>query len=133
MSISIDQLAAEVNRQLAVFQNATDEIVKDATVKIAKNTVQELKATSPKASGAYASSWRRDKIKSGRHSYAEVIHAGDGEYRLTHLLEKPHKAVYWGRPSGTLSKAQPHIAPAEEKAIADFETEIRRQVEAISK
>lgn len=133
MSIPISELAAEVNRQLALFQGATDEIVKDATKKVAKDTVQILEATSPKATGDYARSWTKDKIKDGRHSYTEVIHAGGGEYRLTHLLEKPRKVFYWGRPAGFMTKGTPHIKPAEEKAIAQFEAEIRRKVEAQSK
>lgn len=133
MAISVDQLAAEVSRQLALFQGATDEVLQEATTKVAKETVQILKSTSPKASGNYARSWRRDKIKTGRHSYAEVIHAGDGEYRLTHLLENPRRVFYWGRYAGFSTTGEPHIKPAEEKAIADFEAELRKGIEGISR
>lgn len=133
MAIPIDQLAAEVNKRLELFAGATDEVVKDATVKVAKKTVQTLKSTSPKRTGEYARSWRRDKIKTGRHSYAEVIHAGNGEYRLTHLLENPRRVFYWGRYAGKTTAGTPHIEPAEEQAIAEFEAELRRGIEGISK
>lgn len=132
MSIQIDQLAAAVNRQLAAFAGATDEIVQKATDDIARATVQQLKATSPKATGAYSRSWKSTKLKSSRHEYSRVIHAGDGEYRLTHLLEKGHNVVRGGKVVGR-AKAYPHIADAEQKAITDFEAEIRRKVEEISR
>ena len=130
MAISIDQLAAEVNHQLALFQGATDEVVEKATDDVAKMTVQQLKATSPRGSGDYAKSWRSEKLKSRSHHYGRVIHAGDGEYRLTHLLEKGHDVVRGGKVVGH-APAYPHIADAEQKAIAEFEAEIRREVEAI--
>lgn len=134
MAIQIDQLAAEVNKRLELFAGATDEVVKDATVKVAKNTVQILKQTSPKGkTGEYAKSWRRDKIKAGRHNYAEVIHAGNGEHRLTHLLENPRRVFYWGRDAHKTTAGEPHIKPAEEQAIKEFETELRRGIEGISK
>lgn len=132
-NIKIDDLAAEVARQLEIFQGATDEIVEAAVDNVARRTVQTLKATSPKGpSGDYARSWRQDQIKRGRHQYAQVIHASGGEYRLTHLLEKPHRIANKYGKYGTTS-GEPHIAPAEEQAIAEFEAEIRRGVEALSK
>lgn len=131
-NIKIDDLAAEVARQLEIFQGATDEIVEAAVDNVARRTVQTLKATSPKRTGEYAASWKREKIKAGRHQYAQVIHASGGEYRLTHLLEKPHRIANKYGKYGTTS-GEPHIAPAEEQAIAEFEAEIRRGVEVLSK
>ena len=116
-TIKIDDLAAEVARQLEIFQGATDEIVEAAVDNVARRTVQTLKATSPKRTGEYAASWKR---------------ASGGEYRVTHLLEKPHRIANKYGKYGTTS-GEPHIAPAEEQAIAEFEAEIRRGVEAISK
>lgn len=131
-SIKIDDLAAEVARQLEIFQGATDEIVEAAVDNVVRRTIQNLKATSPKRTGEYAASWKKEPIKAGRHQYVQVIHASGGEYRLTHLLEKPHvKANKYGKYGETTG--EPHIAPAEEQAIAEFEAEIRRGVEAISK
>lgn len=130
MAISVDQLAAEVNRQLALFQGATDEVVAKSADDVAKMAVQQLKATSPQGTGDYAKSWRSEKLKSRPHQYGRVIHAGDGEYRLTHLLEKGHDVVRGGKVVGH-APAYPHIADAEQKAIAEFEAEIRRGVEAI--
>lgn len=130
-NIKIDDLAAEIAKQLAIFQGATDEVVAAAVDNVAKRTVQTLKATSPKGvSGDYARSWRQDQIKRGRHQYARVIHAGNGEHRLTHLLENPHRIANKYGHYGTTT-GEPHIKPAEDQAVAEFEAEIRRGVEAI--
>lgn len=131
-AIKIDDLEKEILRQLQVFQGATDEIVEAATQNVAKRTVAKLRETSPKRTGVYARSWRQDKIKAGRHTFARVVHAGDGEYRLTHLLEKPHRIANKYGTFGTTTP-NPHIEPAEAEAIAEFEAEIRRGVEAMSK
>lgn len=131
-NIKIDDLEREILRQLEVFQGATDEIVEEAVKNVAARTVQKLKATSPKRTGAYARSWKQENVKAGRHQFIRVVHAGNGEYRLTHLLEKPHRIANKYGTYGTTS-GEPHIEPAEEEAIREFEAEIRRGVEAISR
>lgn len=127
MAIKIDQLAAEVNKQLAAFAGATDDIVETSAEDVAKATVQQLQTTSWKRTGKYAKSWTIYRPKSGPYRHSKIVHAR--EYRLTHLLEYGHAKVNGGRvdpypPGG-------HIEPAEQAAIADFEAEIRRKVEAL--
>lgn len=129
MAIKIDQLAAEINRRLATFAGATDEIVEVSAEEAAKVAIQHLEATAPKLTGKYASSWEIFTPKSGPNRHERIIHAGDGEYRLTHLLEYGHAKVNGGRVQP--SPASGHIEPAEQAAIADFEAEIRRKVEAL--
>ena len=115
MAINISQLAAEINRQLALYANQTDEKVQQIAEKIARESVEKLKSNSPKDTGDYAKSWTFKKVK-GRF----VVHNKD-HYRLTHLLEKSHALLNGGR-----STAQPHIKPVETQAIQDFEDELRR-------
>ena len=129
MAIQIDQLAAEVNKQLAAFAGATNEVVAVSVEEVAKETVRRLRETSPKRTGAYAKSWKSTKLKGGRNYNGRVIHAGNGEYRLTHLLEYGHAKVNGGRVNP--SPPGGHIEPAEQEAIQSFEAAIRRGVEAI--
>ncbi|MFJ7950775.1 HK97 gp10 family phage protein [Lysinibacillus sp. NPDC096418] len=112
---SIGQLAAEINRQLALYANQTDETVQQIAEKTAREGVEELKVKSPKDTGEYAESWTYKKVR-GKF----VVH-NKKHYRLTHLLEKGHAKVNGGRVA-----AQPHIKPVETQMVRDFEDELRR-------
>ena len=114
---SINNLAAEINRQLALYANQTDEKVQQIAEKIANDGVDDLRNKSPKNKGDYAKSW--DKKKVGKRF---VLH-NKKHYRLTHLLEKGHAKVNGGRVA-----AQPHIKPVEQKMIDEFEDELRREL-----
>lgn len=114
---SINDLAAEINRQLALYAGATDEKVQQIAKKTAEEGVQKLKQDSPKVTGKYAESWTYKKVKG-----AYVVHNKD-HYRLTHLIEKSYALRDGGR-----STARPHIGPVEQKMIVDFEEELRREL-----
>lgn len=117
MSINIESLAAEINRNLALYARQTQEKVDVIAEKVASDGVEMLKANSPKSPGGgkYAGSWAYKKV--GKKF---IIH-NKKHYRLTHLLEKGHAKVNGGRVS-----ARVHIAPVEDRAINDFKEELRR-------
>ena len=119
MTTRIGDLAAEINRQLALYANQTDESVQRISEKIAIEGVEMLKAESPKSPGGgdYAKSWTHKKVK-GKF----VIH-NKNHYRLTHLLEKGHAKVNGGRVAPRV-----HIAPVEGRLIEKFEDELRREL-----
>lgn len=109
LAISIDDLSDEINRQLRLYANQTDETVQELAKEVAKEGVKMLKASSPKRYGNYAKSWTvtREKGK-------QIVH-NKKHYRLTHLLEKGHAKVNGGRTEKFV-----HIEPAETKMINDF-------------
>jgi len=83
------------------------------SMKVAKETVQRLKNTSPKGSPhqrKYAEGW-----KVGKKDRADLVVHNATNYQLTHLLENGHvirnKKGTYGRTHGIK-----HIAPAEEWA-----------------
>ena len=115
MAININQLAAEISRQLTLYANQTEEKVDAIAKKVADDGVEELKRVSPKRSGNYAKSWTVKKVKG-----IYILH-NKKHYRLTHLLEKSHAKVNGGR-----TQAQPHIKPTEQKMKRNFEDELRR-------
>lgn len=128
MAIPVSELAKQIAKELEIFAGATDEAVKVSVDDVAKATVQRLRQTSPKLTGDYAASWTATRLKGGRHYYGKVVHADDGEYRLTHLLEHGHALVRGGRTVGYV-KAHPHIEAAEQAAIDSFIEEVRKKVE----
>ena len=119
--ISIDGLADAIMKELEQYAEITNESVKAGTKKVTQNAVRELKTTSPKQAGDYAKSWKSKVISENSHSIKSVIYAGDGQYRLTHLLEKGHAKRGGGRVQG-----QPHIAPVEKLCIDKLMEEIKK-------
>lgn len=96
-------------------EDITAAIAQEAQV-VARDGVAELKNTSPKRTGKYRKGWRV-KTSKGRETIDCTIY--NTEYRLTHLLEKPHAL----RNGGT-SKPQVHIAPVEQKCVSTFEKNV---------
>lgn len=117
MATNIGNLAAEINRQLALYAHQTEESVERISEKIASEGVEMLKDESPKRYGDYASSWTVKKV-----GKVFVVH-NKKHYRLTHLLEKGHAKVNGGRVA-----AKVHIAPVEGKMVEKFEDELRREL-----
>ena len=116
-------LSAEIEKLLEEQKELADEVLEKATQKVAKYTVKELKATSPKKTGKYANSWGRKETTQTGGSKQITIH-NKKHYRLTHLIEFGYATVDGGRVEG-----RPHIEPVEQKAIKDFEDEIRKGIE----
>lgn len=109
MAININQLANEINRQLAQYTNALSEDVEKVAQKVAKDGVKTLKLRSPKLTGSYAKGWRAKKVK-GKW----IVHNAT-DYQLTHLLEKGHAKAGGGR-----VVAKVHIEPIEQEMISEF-------------
>jgi Bacteriophage HK97-gp10, putative tail-component len=101
--------ADEISKALKKYTNEVSQGIEEVKVEVAKDTVKELRKTSPKDTGDYAKGWARKKVGN-----AEVVH-NRTDYQLTHLLEKGHAKRGGGRVAG-----KAHIAPAEEKAVKEF-------------
>jgi len=120
----------EIEKQLTDILNEyvkeVDEISNDTMEKTAKETVKDLRNTSPKRTGDYARDWAVKTERGAGGSKVFTVH-NRKHYQLTHLLEKSHvirnKKGEYGR-----STPQPHIAPArdraEQKLIAELEKKL---------
>jgi hypothetical protein len=114
---SIDTLAAEIAKHLETYTTEVEQGVEKAKRKVARTAVEQLKATSPKKTGKYATGWRTKKVNSA----VVIYNATRGS--LTHLLEKGHAKKNGGRVA-----AIPHIRPAEQKAIKEFISEVEKVI-----
>lgn len=76
-----------------------------------------------KRRGKYKRSWSTKVTRDNLYTYERTVYAGNGEYRLTHLLEHGHKTS-----RGTMTKAERHIAPAAEKIKKEYIEEIKNIV-----
>lgn len=121
--INVDSLAREIQSTLKQYADDIKTVSLDAAESVAKDTVAELKETSPKRKtrkgGRYAKNWAYDTSVDGATIYNKAP-----TYRLTHLLEKGHAKRNGGR-----VRAIPHISPAEEAAIKEYEDKIIKEVQ----
>lgn len=111
-------LGKAIRKELQNYAKVEKKILNEAVKQATKEAVKELKATSPRDTGKYGRSWR-SKTEKKTTGDSSTIYAGNGEYRLTHLLEKGHAKRGDGRVS-----AIPHIKKVEQKAIKKLEEEV---------
>ncbi len=123
-TVKIDQLAAEIAKELSKYSQEVVEKVNISSEKVGKEAVKQLKQTSPKKTGKYAKSWTMTTEKEFGQPHRRIIHAKAPHYRLTHLLEHGHAKVGGGRVEG-----RPHIRPAEEMVIEEFVKEVEEAIE----
>lgn len=113
--ISINQLDERIQAELNDYAYIAQSVVDKAIDMAADAGAEELQKTSPKRTGAYASSWTAGGEKTTKTKKSKVIYADAPHYRLTHLLEKGHAKVNGGR-----TKPIQHIEPAEAFTIDKF-------------
>ena len=118
--ISVDQLADAVNDALEEYSKLADETMRKAVTDAGKTVRNSIKEGAPVKSGKYAKSWTTKKVRETSQTLTMVVHSKN-RYQLAHLLEHGHAKRNGGR-----TRAQVHIAPAEEKGIEQLERDIRK-------
>lgn len=124
-------MALDLTSQLSeIFDDYSRDMkrkVNNSVDKVGKESVQQLKNTSPKKSGDYARGWKL-KRERGRNGINDVTIHNATDYHLTHLLENGHvirnKKGTYGRTRGII-----HIAPVEEYFNSEVVEEIKRELE----
>lgn len=120
-------LTGQISEIFDDYQRDFKRKVNNSVDKVGKESVQQLKNTSPKKSGDYARGWRL-KRERGRNGINDVTIHNATDYSLTHLLENGHvirnKKGTYGRTSGIK-----HIAPVEEYFNSEVIEEIQRELE----
>ena len=119
-NVTVDNLAEEIMKGLTEYKDLATADMKTAVRKAGKSVKKDIQANAPKKTGAYSKSWTVKTTKETSESLELTVHSPK-KYQLAHLLEKGHAKRGGGR-----TKAIPHIAPAEEKAVKDLEADIKR-------
>lgn len=119
-NVTIDNLAREIMDGLMSYKNLATEDMKAAVRKAGKTAKKEIQTNAPKKTGAYSKSWSVKTTKENSESLELTVYSPK-KYQLAHLLEKGHAKRGGGR-----TRAVPHIAPAEESAVKELESDIRK-------
>lgn len=107
------EIQVQLMRALSEFSEEENERIRKCMRKAALSCRNDLKNTSPKAYGEYASGWRIKKVEKRLECSYTIYNAK--KPGLTHLLEKKHLIRnQYGRYG--FSTPQVHIAPAKERA-----------------
>jgi RNA 3'-terminal phosphate cyclase len=118
--INVEQLQAEIIRQVRMYGNEVQKEINELSKKTAQELIRDLKKTTAfkEKTGDYNKGWR---LKKSGKKY--IVH-NKTDYQLTHLLEHGHAKRGGGR-----VEAKIHIAPAEDRAISAFLQGIERVIE----
>lgn len=121
-SVSIENMADAIMEELTSYADLAADDMKTAVKKAGKKAQEEIKASAPRKTGAYAKSWAV-KTTSESSSALEVTVYSKNRYQIAHLLEHGHAKRGGGRVA-----ARPHVAAAEEAAIEQLEQDIERSL-----
>ena len=120
--VSIDQMASAIMEGLQDYADLATDDLKAAVKKAGTSVRKQIQTTAPSDTGKYAKSWSVKNTKETSNSLEVTVYSKN-RYQLAHLLEYGHAKRGGGR-----TKAQPHIAPAEETAISQLERDIKRSL-----
>lgn len=122
MAITMEGLTDALVDVLEAYSDEVISEMQDAAMDAADCCVEQLQATSPELTGAYAKGWTSE-ITSATNTGIRVKVHNATDWQLTHLLEDGHANVSGGR-----TAAHPHIAAAAEQAAAKLEANIKIKV-----
>lgn len=117
--VKVDGLAKAIAAELAAYDQEVTDGLKKEVRQVAKEMVTQLKQTSPRDSGEYASGWKAKVEHESAQDIRERVYNAK-KPRLTHILENGHAKVNGGRVEGT-----PHIGPAEQQAADKLENKAK--------
>lgn len=122
-------VSAQLDKILEQYGRKADEAVEKSAKRAGRDTAKDLKNTSPKRTGAYASSWSTKVTRSSGRLIGVTVY--NKRYQLTHLLENGHVIK---NKKGEYGRTRPikHIEPAEQEGIQNFEQLVRAELEGIS-
>lgn len=119
--MKLDELSGAIESELTDYLTDTTEKMRAVVDSVTEETVDTLKATSPKKTGHYARGWKSKVTVDTNTGRTKTIH--NRTPGLTHLLEDGHAKQNGGRVEG-----RKHIAPVEKAAIHSFEEQLEREL-----
>lgn len=116
----MNDFTAQLTEAMRQYSGVVAGDIEAAMKDVGKQTVKKVKSLSPSRTGAYRKGWT-SYVEKRDGSIKVTVH--NKQYQLTHLLEHGHRIKGGGK-----TKAQPHIAPAEQFAEAEAMKAIEKAV-----
>lgn len=125
-TVKVDELADLIAEYMGNYSQGVTDGVKKAVDIVSKETNEEIKKhiTFKQPTGKYVKAFRIKKSYEDGYKKINNWYVGNGQHRLTHLLEKGHALRQGGR-----SKAYPHIKYGEELAQRRMEELAKEAIE----
>ena len=103
MSISIDNLADTIGKELTLYNNRVVDGIKKEAKRSMNQLVKDTKSTAPVGNRKkhYRDSISSKKIFENDRSIVYLWYVKGSDYRLSHLLENGHALRNGGRTTGT--------------------------------
>ncbi|WP_066679329.1 HK97 gp10 family phage protein [Clostridium septicum] len=120
--MTVDEFEAILAKELESYTIEVTDKIKDVVDKVSNEANEEIKKriTFKQRTGKYVKAFRIRKAYEDRYNKRNTWYVGNGQYRLTHLLEYGHALA-----QGGVTKEYPHIKYGEELA--------KRRMEELSK
>ncbi|QXE19998.1 hypothetical protein [Clostridium sp. 001] len=112
-SVKVDEMADLIAEYMSNYTEEVTQGIKKSVDTVSKEVNEEIKnhITFKQHTGKYVKAFRIKKIYEDGYKKVNTWYVGNGQYRLTHLLENGHALHQGGR-----AKAYPHIKYGEELA-----------------
>lgn len=123
-TVRVEDFSKALSSILEEYGGDVQKGSEEAVRKVAKIAKQEVQAAAPTRTGRYRKGWTVTEDKSSKLWFEFTVH-NRTRYQLAHLLEKGHALKYGGRSHGRVA-AKVHIAPAEQKAIRNYEEALEK-------
>lgn len=121
----ISGLEAAISRELGLYSEAITGSIKESVDIVAKEVNNEIKkhATFKVRRGKYIKSFKIKKTFENPNKKVKTWYVGNGEHRLSHLLENGHALKNGGR-----ARAYPHIKYGQELAERRMEELVEKGI-----
>lgn len=118
-SIKPDALHDAIKKELTMYHDRVVSKVNNLSEQAAKTLVKKTRTTAPVKTGSYYRNIASKEVKSSPFgkTYAWYVKAPD--YRLTHLLVKPHATV-----NGKRTTPDPFLQNALNEVLPDYEKNV---------
>lgn len=121
----ISDLADVIMDAMIEYTEEVEEAIPGIVDSTADTMVKEICAAAPKRTGKYAKGWTSRKLGErtrSKEGYAKLV-CNPKHYSIAHLAEYGHAKRNGGRVAG-----KPHIRPACDKLLPEFEQKIEEAV-----